>query len=55
MYNLKNLKTGEIIKYETLEEAEFFRKAMINFNNMRYRQLGIGHKDSKRNYTIEYK
>lgn len=46
-------RTGEIVNYETISEAEFWIKAMVQFNNMRYNQLGIGRRDSKRNYIIE--
>ena len=53
MYKVTVKRTGEEVTYESLNEAEFWVKAMVRFNNMRYIQLGIGSKDSKRNYTIE--
>ena len=53
MYRLTNLKTGEVVLYKTLEEAETMRKAHVYFNNMRYNEFGIGYKDCKRNYHID--
>lgn len=53
MFKVTVKKTGEIVNYETIDEANFWIKAMVQFNNMRYNRLGIGSKDSKRNYIIE--
>ena len=46
-------KTGEVINYETKQVADFWIKAMVQFNNMRHNNLGVGSRDSKRNYLIE--
>ena len=49
MYRVTVKRTGEQVIYATVNEAEFWIRAMVKFNNMRYNQLGIGSKDSKRN------
>ena len=53
MYKLTNGKTGESTYHKTLQEAELIRKANVSLTNMRYKEFGIGYKDSRKNYTIE--
>lgn len=53
MYKVTVKKTGEVVTYETMNEAEFWVKAMVRFNNMRYNHGIIKSRDSKRNYIIE--